>query len=771
MREYEDDGSKESSDRWFKGFYCLAPPSGLEVLIDVRERLAHDDEFAGDLEARITNELLGKLSIASVGGARHLELPQCFAIEEPDRYICEGVGNQPWVLIRASMQFRAMGRTDVALAHLSRALESIGLQVGDMGMQQAFVGLERASCFQRLGRNADANRELGGVYRALQSWKPKSELLVGWRLEVIATTRLAIVRQWCNSGRYERALSEIRALRKAEQEPRVASQLHYYEAVALRALAEASSEEIESCLDRALEANSLAANVRGMATLEQAAHFIDVGKRVEARQSLAAHRELRAAHPGSWPLQRIRAIALDARLARLEGRSRTELVARAVEVRAAYRDFLNVWRESADGLAVGTLAFVERRILVGELIELTLLETPGPKGVEAALEEVFAARANGALARSLGARQPTLADLRREVLTSERDGLIVLLPSAEHTHLFAVDRGKSQHVRLPSLEALGPAIDELWRLLAMPPTGPGASGAKEFSASAASLGREVFPEPIAELLRRWKRVHVVGTDLLQRLPLEVLEVEGIGVLGLERQLVNLPSVAVGLALAERGQAPSEAKPSLRALVGPQAARGVRELSPVEFDEKARDLLEQSFEGDRLIWHTGAEAVLEWSPDEARATALLLFAHGERDSSRTRPLGVRVAPSSGVPDGRLFPDVLEALEGDGVSELVVLAACGVGGAEQKAGSDDGDHLGAAFLRRGARLTLISAAPLEQRATAWLCAWFFEGIAEGKSPSEALRLARRQLRATEGFAHPHYWGTLVPFGWDGVGEEDR
>ena len=453
---------------------------------------------------------------------------------------------------------------------------------------------------------------------------------------------------------------------------------------------------------------------------------------MRAVDTLAEHRRVVRRDGDELPLQRLRAVALDSRLARRRGLDEAAVRETLLKVHASYREFLERLKVTEDGLGVGSLSFVQRRILVGELIELTLLDRPGEAGRAAALEQVFAARANGALARSLGVTEvPTIERVRRDLLGNDQDGLIVLLPSANHIHLFALDRREVLHARLDSLESLLPDIEGLWGELSRAPQS-GKASLEIVRGFGAALGGKLFPDAIAEKLAHWERLHLVGADLLQRLPIGALSVPGIGILGLERELVQLPSVAVGLELSQRE---SEVSSRLLVLASPTEAEGVRPMAPVEFVPGARRRLETAWNSAGIDWRTKKEAHLDSLRRGVTPRAMLLFSHGDRDPSRPRPLSVRLAPTDECPDGRWFPDVLED-SGISVPPVVVLAACHVADVEMKAGGDDSDHLGASFLRRGARVVLLSSAPLEQASTSWLSTFLLEGLAEGLDAAAAL-----------------------------------
>lgn len=756
-------------ESWGRGGWALGAPAAVHAE-RLRAQLATRDAEAkaGPLEAALCAWLLRR---CVESGRRADADPTPAVTAATERFVAPGRGDHAWTLVLSAMLVRDEGRDDTALRLLAAADRALAMQSGSSIADAGFVQLERASCFQNLGRHADAARALREAAQANEAWQPVDELGQARRRRDRQTIALALLRQASDTGLHARALDDLERLRAEGADADVAAQLPYYEALALRALGRA--DEAARALDRALAEPRLDAKLRAMAWLERAAAALEAGAFDVAAAALDEHTALAtAAGPSAWPLQTARAIALRAGLARRRATDVAELTRAFAQARAAYRALLASLRPPDDGLGTGILAFAPRRLLVDELIELALRVDGGVSGLTTALDEVLAAQALGSLARSLAAPIPTLAAVRATLLPREGDGMLVFVPGAAATHLFAVDAQAVLHARIPAVEELQPVLRALWRELAAAPRDGLASARARFHDVARAAATRLIPATLGARVRGWQRVLVVGHEVVQRIPFEVLPLDDAppaeaAASGHAREVLVLPSTAVGLALATRATTQDPAPKTLLALVAPREDDAAPNDDELRFDAASRARIAAAWPQAR--WCVEGEASLE-RLGEDRPTALLLFAHGVFDPLRGRPRGLRLARSAALDDGRLFPDRLESWlarretsPGARLAPFVLLAACSASGTDPKLGSDDADHLGASCLRGGAQLVLIAAAPLEQDATAALAAATLEGFARHADPLRALRDARDELRETARFDHPHSWGTWVAFGW--------
>lgn len=105
-----------------------------------------------------------------------------------------------------------------------------------------------------------------------------------------------------------------------------------------------------------------------------------------------------------------------------------------------------------------------------------------------------------------------------------------------------------------------------------------------------------------------------------------------------------------------------------------------------------------------------------------------------------------------------------------AEMVVLSACGTGKGKVQTG-EGVMSLARSFQAAGCLTAVMSLWNLDDESTALLMREFYEGIAAGRSASEALLLARNAYLAHPDLlddprkAHPHYWAAMVAVGREG------
>lgn len=88
-------------------------------------------------------------------------------------------------------------------------------------------------------------------------------------------------------------------------------------------------------------------------------------------------------------------------------------------------------------------------------------------------------------------------------------------------------------------------------------------------------------------------------------------------------------------------------------------------------------------------------------------------------------------------------------------LVTLSACETGTTPERGGV--ALALAGAFLSAGARAVVASLWPVHDQATSLMMEQFYQGLAAGQNPTEALSAARAAVRAM-GYAHPYYWAAF-------------
>jgi len=165
---------------------------------------------------------------------------------------------------------------------------------------------------------------------------------------------------------------------------------------------------------------------------------------------------------------------------------------------------------------------------------------------------------------------------------------------------------------------------------------------------------------------------------------------------------------------------------------------------------------------------GGDHALHLGEEASESNLLREMAHGTRvlhlathsviDDRPGSSIGIVLSPSESQ-DGLLTPD--EIVRMDFSTDLTVLAACRTALGNQ----DDGHALNTltgAFLAAGSRAVIASLWDVGDAATQALMEQFYHQLGRGQPPAEALRLAKRQLMATEGWKHPALWSGFVLVG---------
>lgn len=170
---------------------------------------------------------------------------------------------------------------------------------------------------------------------------------------------------------------------------------------------------------------------------------------------------------------------------------------------------------------------------------------------------------------------------------------------------------------------------------------------------------------------------------------------------------------------------------------------------------------------RVFSGAGAEALVGWNArlSELRSRRLsdyryLVFAtHGILDGEvpmlREPAL---VLTQLGLKTGETgFLTMSEVLGLRLSADLVALTACRTGVGRRRMG-EGVMGLGRAFQLAGARAALVSLWSVSEASTTFFAERLFVRLREGKSPREAQRLARAELRR-EGYEHPFFWAPFV------------
>ena len=410
----------------------------------------------------------------------------------------------------------------------------------------------------------------------------------------------------------------------------------------------------------------------------------------------------------------------------------------------------------------GYLTFQHRRLVSDAWLRLA--QATG--GAERALESELAEKALGSLARRLGCAPGSVAELRNELL-APGSALLAFLPGLDVVHVFALDGDGLAHAAVPWRYELEPGPRELAELLSASPTGltPELRGRRlqRLETLARDLADRLFPPALAGRLAAARALHVSGAELLGPFPLECLPL-GDTALGLRLPLAHLPSLPLGLALAREAARDGEPRPFKTQLVAaPAQAPGLQrrwpQLVPLELEPAT--LARLAGGGAPLVGgEAGTRALFARLADQP-PSFLNLLVHGVSDARRELPGGLVLAPDEESADGILWNDAL-ASHAFRSPPLVALTACYSARGPRRVGDDGLARLSGTFFERGARVLVQAGSELALEPSARLMVVFTQEVQRGRSPSEALWNARRELARDPAFDHPFHLFALKVIG---------
>lgn len=412
-------------------------------------------------------------------------------------------------------------------------------------------------------------------------------------------------------------------------------------------------------------------------------------------------------------------------------------------------------------VGAGFLNYPELRQLLSYVIAMELAIDAGEAGKQRVLDWILLAQATGTMSRSLSLELPTLERIRERMLEPD-EGAIVLLPAGPRSYLLAIDRdslsieslvaeGDLKAVRLGLRELLSTEPRHRNDSLAEPIE---PSELEKVRASCAAFTKAALPRSIQERMRSWRSIVVIGADLMDGLAFEPLVLDGASQpLGETHTIRYLPSFALGLHVARVSEPMTDTRLFvLAATESPEA-----ELPPIPFTTSDAADFAVPFGASNTSFVLGTAAIPSAfaDPRAGAARIWLILAHGSFDPTSPLPAGIFLAPTAqGARASRIGVREVSKLS---PPEIVLLAACGTQRGPLRKGDDGPQHLTGAFLRAGARTVVSSKGDLEYHATRALALEMVKRLAEGDSPSEALRKARIELRKSARFDHPFYYAT--------------
>ncbi|MEZ4387122.1 MAG: CHAT domain-containing protein [Candidatus Krumholzibacteriia bacterium] len=263
---------------------------------------------------------------------------------------------------------------------------------------------------------------------------------------------------------------------------------------------------------------------------------------------------------------------------------------------------------------------------------------------------------------------------------------------------------------------------------------------------------QVLLGPVAAAWQTDHPLYVVAPGVLEGLPWPALPLptaDGRTLLADDRgPIIHLAALATASRLPADGPR-SPARPPELLVVGQDTPGGGEALRYAEDEARA---IAASWNGPTTL-AVGDDA--RWLPltarDLNRYAAIHVASHALVSEGTT---GLPVLRLTGVEDEiPLTPEVVSRL--DLAADLVFLSCCEGSRVRWDRGTGL-DSFARAFLQAGARVVIASSCIVDDEAARRLALAFYAARASGGNPADALRQARREVRAAGGrWSHPFYW----------------
>lgn len=699
----------------------------------------------------------------------------------------------PWRLqllcLRAEI-YRLKGEYELALADLYSAasrldvaspLEQLTIYSIRFNVETDLGRLDRAE--QALLAAARAAAALGGprhggVQNRLWRMRVDQQLSAGHHLEAL---RLAIdqIKRHESVPEGEANTANLDALDVLHYQAFQAAKECRPEDLSAEELSFASVEAATRLLDEA----RLSHFSQSAIAIDRIALLHASGRREEALRSL---RELTPRDPKGQPIPSAAAETplLAMRLAALRYEVTRDIGAVAdleparKELHRAYGQLLDVWRSVAlKPSGIGFLEFAARRRSLHTVLESVLTGYEDPGGAEAqsaaqvALAYVLAADACSTLSRRLGAPDltPTMAI---ELCEAANATLVYVVPTPDATHRFTIHQGGVQHKKLEPESAFRERFLPLLTALRTPPS-PGS----------------VWPPSSTEPELKWLAERLVpastggtilyaGLDSFGHAPVEVLAGPDGLPIGLTHVVARVPSVnALGTSRSIDSSRLTD-RPSMGIFAvtggGTDSFSG-RPVLPIPFSIAQYSAL-QAAVPDALLSYVGdSEGTERAFLDTLRAGPDLFVAvtHGDSGGASGGAPGIfvrgneaksdRGAPLLTVLTAESISRSLERSGGERPS-VALLAACGAGAGPRRVGDSGSSDFSGSLLASGVTAVLAASDEIEvDAALAYVTAFSSAFLGGDRTVGEATLAARRSVAQLPGKSHPHFWASLLLYGW--------
>jgi CHAT domain-containing protein/Flp pilus assembly protein TadD len=273
-------------------------------------------------------------------------------------------------------------------------------------------------------------------------------------------------------------------------------------------------------------------------------------------------------------------------------------------------------------------------------------------------------------------------------------------------------------------------------------------------------GRRLFEAlvaPLASLIPRGSQVVLMPDGPLHRLNFETLPVYG------ENRHYWIEDVTVSIApslsiLMMSPPARVEAPKSLLLFGG--ASYSSPAYPPLPHSSVEIENIRRRFATAEKKVFTGAEANPEAYREAGPKRFSMIHFSAHAEANRQSPLDSAIILSPKADRFKLYArDIMETPLG---ADLVTISACRSAGSRAYAG-EGMVGLAWAFLRCGARHAIAGLWEVDDSATAGLMETLYGAMESGKSPVQALRLAKlAMIHSTSAYRKPYYWGPFQIYG---------
>ncbi|MEZ6003296.1 MAG: CHAT domain-containing protein [Planctomycetota bacterium] len=392
--------------------------------------------------------------------------------------------------------------------------------------------------------------------------------------------------------------------------------------------------------------------------------------------------------------------------------------------------------EGSDLLAAGRL---------GEALDTRLMvEWRGQQGgplPESALAWILGTQVSGSLARSMELTSPTAEVLRRTLLASG-EAVLYFHVGAFHVSAVLIDGSQARLFRLHSTRGFPAAVRSVHSTFLAWHHDP-ATVPPDWEQAAQVLSGILLPAELREALESLDPSTLYLTGYLddRYLPWEALPWSDDQTFGERFALAYLPSMVVGVGLAERAQTGLPVSPTLaQLLVTDEPLTGGR----LDFDVNQQSLLEAyGNPGDSwdhvVFFGQEASAAALTAPHVPGAALIHVLTHGQEAKEGIPSQTLLMPDGAGGQTEWTYANFDTPLQGS----TILLSACAPAAAVPRRGDDGRHHVPGAMLAAGAPTVICSTLPTRFRASQAIDREILAALADGQNPAQALRTMRRNL----------------------------